>query len=130
MGIGAWWHWLVVLLIVVLVFGTKKLRNLGGDVGGAVKDFKDAMNAGKNGTDVTSKQSVTSVDSMLIDAKALEVPEEKPAPKKRAPAKKPAAAKVTASKSSATKTVAKPKATVKKATAKPKATATKKSNAE
>ena len=40
MGIGAWWHWLVVLLIVVLVFGTKKLRNIGGDVGGAVKSFK------------------------------------------------------------------------------------------
>ena len=43
MGIGAWWHWLIVLLIVVLVFGTKKLRNMGSDVGGAVKEFKKAM---------------------------------------------------------------------------------------
>lgn len=43
MGSFSIWHWLVVLLIVVLIFGTKKLRNMGGDVGGAVKSFKDAM---------------------------------------------------------------------------------------
>ena len=43
MGIGAWWHWVVVLIVVLLVFGTKKLKNIGGDVGGAVKSFKDAM---------------------------------------------------------------------------------------
>ncbi len=43
MGSFSLWHWLIVLLIVVLVFGTKKLRNIGGDVGGAVKEFKKAM---------------------------------------------------------------------------------------
>lgn len=43
MGSFSIWHWLVVLLIVVLVFGTKKLRNIGSDVGGAVKNFKDSM---------------------------------------------------------------------------------------
>lgn len=45
---GAWsvWHWLIVLLIVVLVFGTKKLRNIGQDLGGAVKGFKDGMKEG------------------------------------------------------------------------------------
>lgn len=37
------WHWLIVLLIVALVFGTKKLRNIGADLGGAVKGFKDGM---------------------------------------------------------------------------------------
>ncbi len=37
------WHWLIVLLIVVLIFGTKKLRNIGGDLGGAVKNFKEGM---------------------------------------------------------------------------------------
>jgi len=47
MGIGAWWHWLVVLLIVVLVFGTKKLKNMGSDVGGAVNEFKKAMKDGQ-----------------------------------------------------------------------------------
>ncbi len=43
MGSFSIWHWLVVLVIVVLIFGTKKLRNVGSDVGGAVKNFKDAM---------------------------------------------------------------------------------------
>jgi len=44
MGSFSLWHWLIVLLIVVLIFGTKKLRNIGSDVGGAVKEFKKAMN--------------------------------------------------------------------------------------
>ncbi|UUZ51754.1 Sec-independent protein translocase subunit TatA [Massilia sp. B-10] len=37
------WHWLIVLLVVVLVFGTKKLGNMGGDIGKAVKGFKDGV---------------------------------------------------------------------------------------
>jgi sec-independent protein translocase protein TatA len=40
------WHWLIVLLVVVLIFGTKKLRNIGQDLGGAVKGFKDGMKTG------------------------------------------------------------------------------------
>lgn len=43
MGSFSIWHWLIVLLVVLLVFGTKKLRNLGADLGGAVKGFKQAM---------------------------------------------------------------------------------------
>ena len=43
MGSLSIWHWLIVLLVVVLVFGTKKLRNLGTDLGSAVKGFKDGM---------------------------------------------------------------------------------------
>jgi sec-independent protein translocase protein TatA len=43
MGSFSIWHWLIVLLIVMLIFGTKKLRNLGADLGGAVKGFKDGM---------------------------------------------------------------------------------------
>lgn len=43
MGSFSLWHWLIVLLIVVLVFGTKKLRNIGSDVGGAMNEFKKAM---------------------------------------------------------------------------------------
>jgi len=46
MGSFSVWHWLIVLLIVVLVFGTKKLKNIGGDLGGAVKGFKDGMKSG------------------------------------------------------------------------------------
>ena len=43
MGSLSIWHWLIVLLVVVLVFGTKKLRNMGSDLGGAVKGFKEGM---------------------------------------------------------------------------------------
>ena len=43
MGTFSIWHWLVVLVIVILVFGTKKLRNLGGDLGSAIKGFKEGM---------------------------------------------------------------------------------------
>ncbi len=43
MGSFSIWHWLIVLVIVMLVFGTKKLRNVGQDLGGAVKGFKDGM---------------------------------------------------------------------------------------
>lgn len=43
MGSFSIWHWLIVLLIVMLVFGTKKLRNIGQDLGGAVKGFKEGM---------------------------------------------------------------------------------------
>ena len=43
MGGFSIWHWLIVLVIVMLIFGTKKLRNIGQDLGGAVKGFKDGM---------------------------------------------------------------------------------------
>ena len=43
MGSFSIWHWLIVLVIVLLIFGTKKLKNLGSDLGGAVKGFKDGM---------------------------------------------------------------------------------------
>ena len=43
MGSFSIWHWLIVLLIIVLVFGTKKLRNIGSDLGNAVKGFKDGI---------------------------------------------------------------------------------------
>ncbi len=46
MGSFSIWHWLIVLLIVVMVFGTKKLKNIGSDLGGAVKGFKDGMKDG------------------------------------------------------------------------------------
>ena len=47
MGLGgiSVWQLLIVLVIVVLIFGTKKLKNMGGDIGGAVKNFKSAMSS-------------------------------------------------------------------------------------
>jgi sec-independent protein translocase protein TatA len=42
------WSLLIILVIVVVIFGTKRLRNAGGDLGGAVKNFKDSMKTGEN----------------------------------------------------------------------------------
>ncbi|MEW5887557.1 MAG: Sec-independent protein translocase subunit TatA [Pseudomonadota bacterium] len=53
MGSFSIWHWLIVLLIILLVFGTKKLRNIGADLGGAVRGFKEGMKEG------TSEKSET-----------------------------------------------------------------------
>ncbi|MBR7783946.1 Sec-independent protein translocase subunit TatA [Undibacterium luofuense] len=54
MGSFSIWHWLIVLVVVVLVFGTKKLANVGSDLGKAVKGFKD----GVNGADSSAPQQV------------------------------------------------------------------------
>lgn len=63
MGSFSIWHWLIVLVIVMLVFGTKKLRNIGADLGGAVKGFKDGI---KEGSTDTPPQ----VTGQTIDAEA------------------------------------------------------------
>ena len=55
MGSFSIWHWLIVLLIVVMVFGTKKLRNVGKDLGGAVSDFKSGMKSGEDATKTTAE---------------------------------------------------------------------------
>jgi sec-independent protein translocase protein TatA len=47
MGSFSIWHWLIVLVIVLVVFGTKKLKNMGSDLGSAVKGFKDGMKGGE-----------------------------------------------------------------------------------
>ena len=48
MGSMSIWHWLIVLVVVLLIFGTKKLRNIGQDLGGAVKGFKDGVKSGED----------------------------------------------------------------------------------
>ena len=65
---------LIVLVIVVLIFGTKKLRNMGGDVGGAVKNFKSAM---KDGDEEVKHQSAKSVESVEKDDSVIEGQSEK-----------------------------------------------------
>jgi sec-independent protein translocase protein TatA len=60
MGSFSIWHWLIVLLIIVLVFGTKKLRNIGADLGGAVKGFKEGVKSSGEGAEAsTQSQQVT-----------------------------------------------------------------------
>lgn len=62
MGSFSLWHWLIVLLIVVLIFGTKKLRNMGSDVGGAVNEFKKAMKD-EQVTDKSSSETGTTIEN-------------------------------------------------------------------
>jgi sec-independent protein translocase protein TatA len=58
MGSFSIWHWLIVLLVVVLIFGTKKLKNIGSDLGGAVKGFKDGVRDGATDTTAPPPQQV------------------------------------------------------------------------
>ncbi|WP_295373977.1 Sec-independent protein translocase subunit TatA [uncultured Pseudacidovorax sp.] len=75
MGSFSIWHWLIVLLIVVMVFGTKKLKNIGSDLGGAVKGFKDGMKDGSSdapaaGTPTQQVAGQPSADKSTIDVEA------------------------------------------------------------
>jgi len=71
MGSFSIWHWLIVLVIVALVFGTKKLRNVGEDLGGAVKGFKKGM---KDAQEDAAKPAVTqqTQDPDTVDVQARE----------------------------------------------------------
>ncbi len=73
MGSFSIWHWLIVLVIVALVFGTKKLRNMGEDLGGAVKGFKKGMHDAKS--DPAAPEAVTQerhASDETIDVQAKE----------------------------------------------------------
>lgn len=67
MGSFSIWHWLIVLLVVVLIFGTKKLRNIGTDLGSAVKGFKDGM---KTEDDKTVKTEIPPSAGATIEGEA------------------------------------------------------------
>jgi len=67
MGSFSIWHWLIVLVVVVLIFGTKKLRNLGTDLGSAVKGFKDGM---KGEEDKSAPPEIAPRTGQTIDAEA------------------------------------------------------------
>lgn len=73
MGSFSIWHWLIVLVIILLVFGTKKLRNLGSDLGGAVRGFKEGMKDGeKSVTDDKSSGQGANQQSRTIDVETKE----------------------------------------------------------
>jgi sec-independent protein translocase protein TatA len=74
MGAFSIWHWLVVLLIVVLVFGTKKLKNIGSDLGGAVKGFKDGMkDGGQSADDATAPHTGKVTQDTRSDKSTIDV---------------------------------------------------------
>lgn len=73
MGSFSIWHWLIVLVIVMLVFGTKKLRNIGQDLGGAVKGFKDGMkDANEPARNETAEAPPQQVGGQTIDVEVKE----------------------------------------------------------
>lgn len=67
MGSFSIWHWLVVLLIIVLIFGTKKLRNIGSDLGGAVKGFKEGVKDGADKAAEVGRQVGQTIDNDVKD---------------------------------------------------------------
>ncbi|SMG60107.1 Sec-independent protein translocase subunit TatA [Paraburkholderia susongensis] len=69
MGSLSIWHWLIVLLIVALVFGTKKLRNIGTDLGGAVKGFKEGMKEAETSADGQQQRELPRNGAVDVDAK-------------------------------------------------------------
>jgi sec-independent protein translocase protein TatA len=69
MGSFSIWHWLIVLVIVMLVFGTKKLRNIGQDLGGAVKGFKDGMKPGEEPQEQIQQTAATAEKTVDVHAK-------------------------------------------------------------
>jgi sec-independent protein translocase protein TatA len=74
MGSMSIWHWLVVLVIVMLVFGTKKLGNMGSDLGKAVKGFKDGVKGEEEKPAAAQQQQAAQqvADQSTIDVEARE----------------------------------------------------------
>ncbi len=73
MGSFSVWHWLIVLLIVVLIFGTKKLKNMGSDLGSAVKGFKDGVKDGNATANEAATPAAQVTSQKANDANTVDV---------------------------------------------------------
>ena len=74
MGSFSIWHWLIVLLVVVVIFGTKKLRNIGSDLGGAVRGFKEGVKgAGEAEAEAPAPPSQQVTSAKRTDANTVDV---------------------------------------------------------
>jgi sec-independent protein translocase protein TatA len=83
MGIFDWKHWVVILIVVILVFGTKRLKNLGTDLGETIKGFRKAMNSEDGASEQPKQPDAAQPSQQTIDAQAQRVdqPSEQPARK-------------------------------------------------
>ena len=70
MGSLSIWHWLIVLVIVVLVFGTGKLKNMGKDLGGAIKGFKEGMKEGDEDKAAAQQKEIAQDKTATVDVEA------------------------------------------------------------
>ena len=73
MGSFSIWHWLIVLVVVVLIFGTKKLKNVGSDLGSAVKGFKDGVRDGTSSADAAAAPSPQVTANKMADGNTVDV---------------------------------------------------------
>ncbi len=73
MGSFSIWHWLIVLLVVVLIFGTKKLKNIGTDLGAAVKGFKDGMRDGSANAEAAAPPAQVTATPPKADPNTVDV---------------------------------------------------------
>ena len=73
MGSFSIWHWLIVLLVVVVIFGTKKLRNIGSDLGGAVRGFKDGMKGADEAADAANAPPAQVTTAKRADPNTVDV---------------------------------------------------------
>ncbi len=73
MGSFSIWHWLIVLLVVVLIFGTKKLKNMGADLGSAVKGFKDGVKGGTESADAAAPAAAQVTTAKAADPNTVDV---------------------------------------------------------
>ncbi len=73
MGSFSIWHWLIVLLVVVLIFGTKKLKNIGSDLGSAVKGFKDGVKGANDAADVHASSPAAQGTAAKREADTVDV---------------------------------------------------------
>jgi len=71
------WHWLIVLLVVVLIFGTKKLRNMGADLGGGVKVFKEGMKSSETDAETPPAEPPPQVSGTTIEGEVRKEPSQK-----------------------------------------------------
>ena len=73
MGSFSIWHWLIVLLVVVLIFGTKKLKNMGSDLGSAVKGFKDGVKGAQDDAEPAAPPQVSAQRNATVDPNTVDV---------------------------------------------------------
>jgi sec-independent protein translocase protein TatA len=72
MGSMSIWHWVIVLVVVMLVFGTKKIGNMGSDIGKAVKGFKDGVKGEEDKPAAAAPPPAQVVDKGIIDVETKE----------------------------------------------------------
>jgi sec-independent protein translocase protein TatA len=102
MGSFSIWHWIILLVVVLLIFGTKRLRNVGSDLGGAVKGFKEAMREEQASSKVADK--IRTIDGEVTKKTTVRKTTVKKTPAKKPAASKPATSKPAARKKPAAKT--------------------------